>query len=344
VGFAATVIGVAMLYVSLFLYQLGAPVAAEYWVHEAKTAKLLLAARAPARRVLIVGGSGALFGVDSTLIEREIDVRTVNLAIHAGLSLPYIFEYTKPLLRSGDVVIPPLEFEYLARAYRYDWFRSNVMAWDPAYFSTLRPLDQARFILAVPAKRVINGAIAQVFEVELRQERGRIVRQPALITRDAAWIWQSKSYRDRPITYSLSGLDDHGDMQNNRGSRYTGPAGSALSLPFEPAADTWEELRGFARYCRRRGISVFFAWPAIMNEPGLVEANPMVQWNIEQIVKNLRNSKIGVLGRPQDYYLDRGYFFDTKNHLNEEGRAIRTQQLVKDLRDALAASKSGLGP
>ena len=73
-----------------------------------------------------------------------------------------------------------------------------------------------------------------------------------------------------------------------------------------------------------------------MNDPGLADANPTVQWNIGQIVKSLKRSKIGVLGRPQDYYLDRGYFFDTKNHLNEEGRVIRTKQLVKDLQAALA--------
>src|SRR6185295_15011146 len=100
--------------------------------------------------------------------ERETGLRTANLSIHAGLTLPYIVESAQPILRPRDVVIMPLELEYYDRAFSHDWFRSNVMAWDPAHFSRLRLDDKARFILAVPTKRVVNGALARLFERALR--------------------------------------------------------------------------------------------------------------------------------------------------------------------------------
>lgn len=338
--FAATLVGVAALYVGLFFYQLGAPVAAEYWVREVKIAKLFLATHTPGRRVVILGGSNALFGIDSSLIEREIGLPTVNLAIHAGLPLPYIFAYAKPILRPADVVVMPLELEYYVRAYRYDWFRSNVMAWDPAYISTLPLLEQGRFLLEVPAKRVVSGAIARVFETRLRRTHGRLVRDPDLIKREATRIWDTRSYVGKPITYSLWGLDKHGDMQNNRGTRYTGPSASALSSPFEYASELWEDIEGFAAYCRVHRIELFVTWPPIMKDSDLADRNPIVQWNTQQIANRLRSAKISLLGRPQDYYLDRSHFFDTKYHLNEEGRALRTRQLIVDLRNALITGGS----
>ena len=163
-----------------------------------------------------------------------------------------------------------------------------------------------------------------------------------MITRDAIGIWQTKSYVGKPLTYSLSNLDEHGDMQNNRGTRYTGPSGSSLSSTFAYASDLWLQLENFAAYCRGRDITLFVAWPALMTDPGLSDANPTVPRNVAHIESHFAKARIGILGRPQDYYLDRVYFFDTQYHLNEEGRAIRTSQLVRDLRDALR--KTGAGP
>jgi hypothetical protein len=339
--FVAAIIGMAGLYFGLFVYQLGAPVAAEYWVHEAKTAKIFLAGQGSGQRVLILGGSNALFGIDSGLVEKQIGMHTVNLAIHGGLSLPYMFEYIKPVLRPRDVVVMPLEIEYYASAYRYDWFRSNIMAWDPGYVRELALLERARFVLAVPMKRVVNGAIAQMYAAQLRRQHGRFVRDVAVITREAIGIWQAESYVGKPITYSLSSLDGHGDMQNNRGTRYTGPADSVLSATFTYASDVWVQLENFAAYCRGHNVTLFMAWPAFMTDPGLGAGNPAVPRNVAHIVSHLEKARIGVLGRPQDYYLDRVNFFDTKYHLNEEGRTIRTGQLVRDLRDALWKGETG---
>jgi len=342
--FVAAIVGVAGLYIGLFVYQLGAPVTAEYWVHEAKIAKLFLASQGSGQRVLILGGSNALFGIDSGLVEKQIGVRTINLAIHGGLSLPYMFEYIKPVLRPRDVVVMPLEIEYYASAYRYDWFRSNIMAWDPGYFRNLELLERARFVLAVPTKRVVNGAIAQMYAAQLRRQRGRAVRDVAVITRDAIGNWQNRSYVGKPISYSLESIDERGDMRNNRGTRYTGTASSVLSSPFAFASDLWVSLENFGAYCRGHDVTLFVAWPALMTEPSLNEGNPVVTRNVAHIVSHLARARIGILGRPQDYYLDRVNFFDTKYHLNEEGRAIRTSQLVRDLRDALRNGATGPTP
>lgn len=342
VSFAVTLIVIAVLYTGLFVYQLGAPVEAEYWVYDVKIAKLFLGGRAEGERVVILGGSSALFGIDSGLIERETGMRTVNLAVHAGLSLPYLFEDAKPILRPRDIVIVPLELEYYARDYSDSpnvWFLNNIMAWDPGYFWKLGLLEKARFILAVSAKRVVNGAVARMYEATLRRTHGRLVRDPAAVTREARGFWEAKAYLGAPAVYSLRNLDERGDMQNNRGTHYTGPWGSLLELPFAYSSKIWGDLESLAAYCRRHDIALFVAWPAITKGPTLDSGNPFVQRNSEEIVRHLEKAGIGALGRPRDYLLDRVYFFDSEYHLNEEGRAIHTQQLLRDLREALGKGR-----
>jgi hypothetical protein len=334
-AFVVAVVVMAAAYVSVFVYQLGAPVAAEYWVYEAKHAKVFLATRAAGERIFILGGSNALFGIDSAMIEHALHRPTVNLAIHAGLPVRYLAHYAVPLLRPGDVVVMPLETEYYAAAAEYEWFRNNVMAWDPGYFWQLSWLEKAGFIGAVPPKRVVNGAIARINDRRLRRAHGRVVRKPAVLTDELEQIHRAGTYA--PIAYSLRNLDAHGDTVNNRGAHFTGFGGSPWAGQFEYTPRVWRVLAAFAEACRRRDVQLFVTWPPLLWNVTLERSNPMLQWHADYIADRMRAMGIRVIGSPYDYVLDRTYFFDSVYHLNHEGRAIRTGQLVRDLEGPLAA-------
>src|SRR4051812_36376231 len=62
-------------------------------------------------RVVILGGSGALFGVDAELMERKLGVPCVNLAVHAGLGTRYLLARARRDLRPGDVVVLTPEYQ-----------------------------------------------------------------------------------------------------------------------------------------------------------------------------------------------------------------------------------------
>ena len=59
---AAACLALALGYAALFEWQLGAPVAAEYWVRDARIAKLGAARALSGPKIVIVGGSNALLG------------------------------------------------------------------------------------------------------------------------------------------------------------------------------------------------------------------------------------------------------------------------------------------
>jgi hypothetical protein len=329
-----TVMALVAAYAAVFLAQLGAPVAAEYWVPEAEIVKADAAERQRGRRIVILGGSNALFGLDSAAIESATRRPTVNLGLHGGLSLDYMLGHASPLFRPGDIVILSLEYSYFESANPSpSWFTSNVMAWAPRYFWRLSPRDKLEFAWSTPAKRVLNGALAALFGTRLRERRGRVVRAPAAVLEEAGAIRQAGGGSAKPALYSFQNMSERGDIQGTDGSFYTDDLDTLPAPVFKSSHEAWERLRRFQSECRRRGIRVFLSWPALPAQFGRNE--PAVRRYLKAIQTEAARLGLPALGDPADYLLDQRYFFNTIYHLNQEGRAVRTARVLDRLRPEL---------
>ena len=61
---------------------------------------------AAGRRLIVIGGSGMAFAVDSELLEEEFPGFTaVNLGMYADLGTKFLLDLTEDKLRQGDIVI-----------------------------------------------------------------------------------------------------------------------------------------------------------------------------------------------------------------------------------------------
>jgi hypothetical protein len=336
--FVATVLAASALSGVALLFQLGAPVAAEYWLHPTKIVKLHLAERVEGRKILILGGSGALFGLDSERIERATHTATVNIAMHGGLSIDYMLDYARPLLRSGDMLLLSLEYEVYARDnVNTSWFTNNVMAWDPAYFLRLPFLDQIDFARATSGGRVAAGVLAQMFGQRLRQAHGRMLPSVDAILADMRHVWRDGRHRAAVLgRYSFHHLDERGDIQGQRGTKnlrkgehQTPTDVSARGIAEKPV---WDRLQRLHDDCRRRNVRVVVVWPAIPAR----EAAAMGE-AIDAIERHVKQIGLETLGRPRDAVFDDRLFFDTTYHLNEEGRAVRTGMVLNRLKEWLIA-------
>ena len=88
------------LYMGAVFAQLGAPTALSYWCHEITLKKRAAAAEADSPKLVLLGGSATLFGVNAAELERTLGVPTINGATHAALGMAYILESGKRLLRT----------------------------------------------------------------------------------------------------------------------------------------------------------------------------------------------------------------------------------------------------
>lgn len=70
-------------------------------------------------RLLIIGGSNARFGFDSSILRDTLHLEPVNMGIHIGLGLNYMFEEVYDHLRKGDVLLVSAEYNHFLKEGSY---------------------------------------------------------------------------------------------------------------------------------------------------------------------------------------------------------------------------------
>ena len=189
-------------------------------------------------RLAVVGGSGALFGVDAELIELKLGVPCVNLATHAGLGGEYILDRARRELRRGDVVLLCPEYELWTTP---DAGTLTDLEW--AYAATY----DKRFLLGLERPRLLRmmysvppADYAAASAGWVRRLRGKHRRARAVY--NAAWLGPAGDLRaePNPTTFGLNPGYPFPDLE------------SAACVP---------HFRRFAAWAKDGGVRVLFTWP-----------------------------------------------------------------------------------
>ncbi|MDZ4853348.1 MAG: hypothetical protein SGJ26_00550 [Nitrospirota bacterium] len=318
------------MHLSLFFYQLGAPVKAEYWLYESTIVKHNLIAAIKEPKLVVLGGSSTLFGIDSALLEHTLGIPTINLALHAGFSFEHLVQEAQQYLQPHDHVLLSIEYYRYTRVNPYSlWFTNQMMTWDTAFFWRLPTPEKIRFILSVPMHRLVAGAIAQVSRerVGIFDQR-RLSSPKEVIHRHAQHVL---TFSGTEIIYSALNLDRHGDAVTS-GKSLVVDTDYGLTKPFVYSERVWDEFRRFAKFCRNRDISLYIAWPPSMKNIKLDLASETVSAHLQNLRTQLQAHQLQTLGLPQEYQYDRELFSDTADHLTAIGRSTRTQALLHYLK------------
>ncbi len=319
----------ATLHVGLVWYQLGVPHPAEDWVHETETVKRNLARAIQERKLVILGGSNALFNYEAELIERRLGIPTVNMGIHGGLPLWYLLPDAQSYLRDGDQVLLSIDYAQYQRRSRYDtWFLNQILTWRPDYFLKAEVLEKLRIAAAIPFPRLLSGALLRLLG---RQGVGEIHSVPRS---ESEIIQRYRHEEDREQeVYSMHNVSHKGDILKfgvgSIGDEEYGMRGS-----FFHSAETWQALRDFSENCRSKGVKLWIIWPAVVGSARLDSESESLHPHLAEIRRRLKEMGIEVLGDPRDVQYPRELFSDHASHLNAEGRRLRTLQLIADLQKA----------
>jgi hypothetical protein len=321
-------VALAALYYAAFSLALAAPMQAEYWVRDAEILKGHFARSTPGRRLLIAGGSNALFGFDSTKLSDALSMPAINLAIHAGLPLDRNLTLVKSEARAGDTVILALEWLYYLRDYESptDWTAIQVLSWDASYFRALGARRQAKLIASTSLRRVLEAWQAKLSAARLlAQHPSRSLRPPHAILAD-----YDASARPRTFEYSGQNLDQRGDLQNTCSDRPSKPLQASEytldSIEIDPVA--LDYIKATVRELERRGARVFLVFPSMATE--LNKGDALLR-PARHLVRALANEGLPFLGTLDDAMLPERAFFDTAYHLSCEGRRMRTERLIARL-------------
>jgi|GEM_PF-5513671 len=267
----------------------------------------ILAVEDDSPKTLIVGGSGALFGIRAELLEAAIGQRTVNCATHYGLSPDLIMQRCRRHLNPGDRVILVMEynaFEFASNEPLHDVAWQYTACFDPALLWEWGP-RRAAFAVATAnpsPKYSTKQRLTGVSPLSLDQS-----------------------------TYPVGNLSQWGD------SMWLPPSRTVIKqAPLPPRADAlapeWARpFRELMDWAANNDVEVALLPPAVHRPP--VDQTADFD-HLHQALESLADQHGAVLlGQPADFYYDTWQFSDTYYHLTPSAALINTWRVAHALEE-----------
>ena len=253
-------------------------------------------------KIILVGDSNVAFGFDSVRIGQAFDMPVVNFGLHGGLGQAFHTDMIKPGINEGDIII------IIPVGYSDDSVvvRDPVMAWSAIEnnFRLWRGISSANY-------------------------SEMLLAFPTYLKRTIALFTTGGGNQPYYGLYSRASFSTHGDImfprpeswivEGNYGSYFDNNELSETMITY------WNE---FNEFVESRNARLFMSGPAMLDNALTVDLSPL-QANLEEYLDFPMISQLEELVYPSEL------FFDLNFHLNDRGVAVRSDQLIQDLRAAL---------
>lgn len=267
--------------------------------------KCRLLERVPGKRIIMAGGSGAAFAIDSALLERFFPgYNAVNLGMYGDLGIKLPLDVARSYLHEGDIVIIAPEQHAQTLSLRVGG-RSALQCLDGAWALLLR-MDSAEF-----------GTL-MAYLPEFSMDKWRYALSGARLEGEGV--------------YRRDAFNRYGDIETDIAAANIMPGlyDPTMAISYDPAQleqSFVEYLNRFAASAKRSGAEVcYYFCPANR----LAVAGEYAPDDFYNALSEALTFPI--LGDPNHSIMEAGWFFDTNFHLNQSGRAVYTRQLIRDLK------------
>ncbi len=264
-------------------------------------------------KVLFVGGSNVLFGVDSKQFSESTGIPSLNFGFAAGMGPELILDLISNHLSSEDLVVMNWEYEHFRfeRSGIIDLTYLNLlMSYQHEFKRKLPFIDQRHLSLSTPFSHFREAVLCHF--------------NPLV---------DNNIYRCNWL------IDNEGNVRSNKGVQISkkeliASPSSLLTTEITFTSDIKDIFSNFVKDCRKRNVQLFASWPNTFANPVYFE-NEIVDANIKTIRRFWNSMGVEVVGNYKDSMLESEYFFDTSYHLNAEGVRLRTEKLTSQLKPYL---------
>lgn len=284
------------------------------WITDAYAKKEHSAQAIKGRKIVIAAGSNALFGVNSQMLSDAFGLPVINDSVNAGIELPCVLYMAKRVITKGDIVIMPLEHSM----YAYDGkpgvqMIDFLLSQQSGCFRGLVPSEQFYLVWHVTSGRIIEGYRNETIEA---------------ITQGVYGAHNIDTNGDQTHT-EISYRSDQ--MYRDLLQRYIIAPPYTYGKDFSRSAPGWDYLKEFVEWCAERNAKVIFMPATLMPDKSYYE-NPKEQWFFTHIAEEVESRGWNYVGKPYDYMYDKSLYFNSDSHLIDRGRAMRTEQMILDLK------------
>jgi len=256
------------------------------------------------KKIILVGNSAVAFGLDSELVESEIDGYSVcPFGLYGAIGTKAMMDLSRVNIGEGDIVIlAPEQSSQSMSLYFNSEYMWNAVEGDFGMLKYIKNSDQMAggFISYVGRKYnyYINGA-----------------PNPKDVYASSSFDENCKMIYDRPYNQLPLGYD----------------AMSRISYDTQIfSSDFTDYLNDYSNFVSSRGATLLYGF-APVNAMGI--ALGTTEEDIDEFynyIDGLLNCEI--LGNPNDYIFDKDWFYDSNVHMNTAGAVVYTRQLIKDLK------------
>ncbi len=252
-------------------------------------------------KILLMGDSNVLYGVRSDMLEEAVGMPVVNMGLHGGLGQTMCMDIAKDTINADDIVIAlPAHYFYPERV------SDPSLAWIMLenHPDLWRGVDLRDYL-----------PLAEGFPVYIRK---------------AIDLWANDLGNENSIDdLSRGERNEWGDIIFS-GEQNVMPGGWLSDNYFvqnvEP--DLMDYYNDYNDFVVSKGGYFMLASPPVI-EPAVEGQEEVVEIRQKQVEAYIN---FPFISDSAEYVFPIEYFRDTNYHLNNTGRVIRTQQLIKDLK------------
>lgn len=328
-------------YFSLFRLQLGSALSSEWWVKSVYDYKMHVARTTESPKLIILGGSNAMFGLDSQVLQRKLNMPVVNLSIHAGLDPHFLLMQLRETLGEKDVVVMPLEYEFYSPSDEYSgWFVSNMLAWgEGIYLNKMSLFEYLRFLKAVSVSDIWKGLLS-------------LGAPSKLIDTEVVLKEVERANRDGKVRYegyTHKSLTEQGDMlpdtrPHKRVLEIVQKTGDAYLKSLDAISPRLiETLTEIDDLLKAYQAELILTWPVSVRNSLFDLSRPADQKRIEDFASLLEREGIRIACEPALFNFHFALFHDNRYHLNRKGALLRSVNLA-DCISSLQGAKPEASP
>jgi hypothetical protein len=266
--------------------------------------------QAKSPKVILLGGSNVLYGVDSALLEQRLGRPVIDLALQAGIPLTMQMNQVEARLKPGDLIVIIPEYD----SYVFpDGLNPSLARLLEVYPKGITQLDSTNL-------RDLPDIIKIIFQDKYnRVRKAEIYQLPSL-----AVVFKPASHLPESLTHSFS---PQGDLV-----AHLDQSGKPISSnPFFDYSQLnpriIEILNDIGRRAALKGAAALLTFPS-GRQTNCTATSQTFTDLFNRLKKDLA---IPMVGTPTSYCFPDSYFFDTSYHLLRAGRQIRTLQMADDL-------------
>lgn len=258
-------------------------------------------------KIVLVGNSNWAFGVDSQMLQEAMGMPVVNMGMHGGIGNPFNEQAAVQNVHEGDLVI--ISYSNFNDG---DKIKNPELAWitienHPDLWKYIRPKDWPAMIKAYPT-----------------------------YLKDCLDLWsQGIGNMDSGTEYSRLQFNEYGDNIYDRpGLAVSEQELAEVHIP-EIGDETICRINELSQTLEKQGATLIVApYPT-----PITQYTPDVSEYIAFSNEIESRLECPLVGRYEDYMMDKALFYNTYLHLNNEGRKIRTEKLIADLQGYLSSKQ-----